>query len=64
MAKFKAPADVSSITIGDTYNVDDKGFIDVPDDFTAEGLGALAAHGFTPAPAGRIRPAPSPAATE
>jgi hypothetical protein len=49
--RFIAPKDASGINIGgEEFNVVD-GMIEVPDDFTASGVGALVGHGYCMAPA-------------
>lgn len=47
--KLTAPEGVTGIDVGGAYFAATDGVIAVPDDFSAEGLGALRAAGFAPA---------------
>lgn len=48
MAKLKAPENSTGCSFdGVEYDVDEKGFVEVPD----EAVESLLSHGFTPAPA-------------
>ena len=47
--KLTAPEGVTGIDVGGAYFAAIDGMITIPDDFSAEGLGALRAAGFAPA---------------
>jgi hypothetical protein len=49
--RFTAPADASGINVGGEEFVISDGMIEVPNDYSQEGVAALIAHGYTPQPA-------------